>query len=168
MQYTDPKLASMIAIAKAHQQSSLRAFKDVIEQYKEELEHDPVIHRHLQQLYQNLLEKNLLRIVAPFSEVEISHIASLIEMDVATVERKCVNSMCLLTFRLSQMILDKKLHGILDQGNDCLIVFEHQESDVCSVSDTSDHQGVFPAALEVMTHLGSVVDSLYNRASSLR
>jgi 26S proteasome regulatory subunit N6 len=78
----------MRAIARAHQQSSLRSFKDIIEKYKDELEHDPVIHRHLQQLYQNLLEKNLLRIVAPFSEVEISHIANLIEMDVETVERK--------------------------------------------------------------------------------
>lgn len=88
VQYTDPRLAAIRAIAKAHQQSSLRTFKDVIEQYREELEQDAVIHRHLQQLYQNLLEKNLLRIVAPFSEVEISHIASLIEMDVETVERK--------------------------------------------------------------------------------
>lgn len=88
LQYTDSKLDAMRAIAKAHQQSSLRSFKDIIEQYKEELEHDAVIHRHLQQLYQNLLEKNLLRIVAPFSQVEISHIANLIEMDVETVERK--------------------------------------------------------------------------------
>jgi len=146
LQFTDPKLASMRAIAVAHRQSSLRAFKEVIEKYKEELEHDPVIHRHLQQLYQNLLEKNLLRLVAPFSEVEISHIAKLIEMDVETVERK-----------LSQMILDKKLQGILDQGNDCLIVFDEPEND-----------GVYPAALEVMTHLGLVVDSLYNRANNLR
>eukprot|EP01126_Amoeba_proteus_P007885 TRINITY_DN1287_c0_g1_i2.p1 TRINITY_DN1287_c0_g1~~TRINITY_DN1287_c0_g1_i2.p1 ORF type:complete len:427 (+),score=95.70 TRINITY_DN1287_c0_g1_i2:87-1367(+) len=146
LSFTDPKLAAMRAIAKAYQQSSLGTFRDVIEEYREELSRDPVIHRHLQQLYQSLLEKNLLRIVMPFEEVEISHIASLIQLDVGTVEKK-----------LSQMILDKKLKGILDQGNDCLIVFDEEE-----------HDGVYPATLEVISSLGSVVDSLYNRANRLR
>jgi len=146
LQYTDEKLASMRAIAKAHQQSSLRAFQDALNQYKGELEKDPVIHRHLQQLYQNLLQDNLLRLVLPFSQVEIPHIAELIELDVATVEKK-----------LSKMILDKKLNGILDQGNNCLIVFDTLETD-----------GVYQSTLDVLTNLGTVVDSLYNRAAKIQ
>jgi len=55
------------------------------------------------------------------------------------------------------MILDKKLPGILDQGNDCLIVFDDPEPD-----------GTYPAALGTMSHIGTVVESLYSRASKLR
>jgi len=146
LQFADEKLESMMAIAKAYKASSLRQFQETKAKYKEELEKDAVIHRHLEELYQKLLEDNLLRIVSPFSQVEISHVAHLIELDVHQVEKK-----------LSQMILDKKLPGILDQGNDCLIVFDDPEPD-----------GTYPAALETMSHIGIVVDSLYTRASRLR
>jgi len=146
LQFADEKLESMMAIAKAYKAASLRQFQETKAKYKEELERDAVIHRHLEELYQKLLEDNLLRIVSPFSQVEISHVAHLIELDVHQVEKK-----------LSQMILDKKLPGILDQGNDCLIVFDDPEPD-----------GTYPAALDTMSHIGVVVDSLYTRASRLR
>jgi len=146
LQFADEKLESMMAIAKAYKAASLRLFQEIKVKYREELEKDAVIHRHLEQLYQKLLEDNLLRIVSPFSQVEISHVAMLIELDIHQVEKK-----------LSQMILDKKLPGILDQGNDCLIVFDDPEPD-----------GTYPAALGTMSHIGTVVESLYSRASKLR
>jgi len=67
-------------------------------------------------------------------------------LDAQQVERK-----------LGQMILDRVIIGVLDQGAGVLIVFEEGERD----------KG-YDAALETIGKLGSVVDVLYaNQASSL-
>jgi len=54
------------------------------------------------------------------------------------------------------MILDKKLHGILDQGLGILVVFEESQSD-----KTYDH------AVSTVRELSGVVDRLYTKAKRL-
>ncbi|KAK7919378.1 hypothetical protein WMY93_010662 [Mugilogobius chulae] len=114
-------------------------------QYKAELRDDPIINTHLAKLYDNLLEQNLIRVIEPFSRVQIEHISGLIKLSKGDVERK-----------LSQMILDKKFHGILDQGEGVLIIFEEPPVDK-----------TYEAALETIQNMSKVVDSLYNKAKKL-
>lgn len=146
LKYGGRDVDAMKAVAKAYKERSLDAFERNLKEYHEELVEDPIIHSHLSSLNDTLLEQNLVRFIEPFSKVEIEHIGKLIDLEVDVVESK-----------LSQMILDKKLNGILDQGAGCLIVF-----DDLSVPET------YKASLDTMSQMSSVVDSLFDKASGLR
>ncbi|KAJ6982639.1 hypothetical protein NC653_025679 [Populus alba x Populus x berolinensis] len=141
LQYVGPELDAMKAVADAHAKRSLKLFETALRDFKAQLEEDPIVHRHLSSLYDTLLEQNLCRLIEPFSRVEIAHIADLIELPIDHVEKK-----------LSQMILDKKFAGTLDQGAGCLVIFEDLKTDA-----------IYPATLETISNIGKVVDSLYVR-----
>ncbi len=87
----------------------------------------------------------MCRLIEPYSRVEISHIAKLIELPVSAVESK-----------LSQMILDKKFQGILDQGNGCLIVFDDAAPDL-----------IYPPMLETIKNIDKVVDNLVHKSRKI-
>ncbi len=102
--YAGPDLDAMSAVASASAARSLAQLQDALQRYAPQLGADPIVAAHLEQLYETLLERNLGRIIEPFSRVEISHVAHLVSLPAEQVERK-----------LSQMILDKKFAGTLDQ-----------------------------------------------------
>lgn len=53
-----------------------------------ELSDDPIIRNHLAALYDTLLEQNLMRIIEPYSRVDIAHVAELVKQPVRDVEIK--------------------------------------------------------------------------------
>ena len=99
---------SMRAIARAHQNRNLADFEKALRDYKaglnifflivfffeipnfrfKELSSDPTIRSHLAALYDTLLEQNLLRIVEPYSVVEIAYVAEMVGQERQAVEAK--------------------------------------------------------------------------------
>ncbi|KAI9811560.1 MAG: 26S proteasome regulatory subunit rpn6 [Phylliscum demangeonii] len=145
LKYAGKNLEAMKAVACAHADRSLEAYECALSTYRYELGSDAFIRSHLRRLYDAMLEQNLIKVIEPYSTVEIAHVAQLVALDRQQVERK-----------LSQMILDKVIVGVLDQGAGCLIVYDELERDQA-----------FDAALETIDKLGSVIDVLYTNQASL-
>lgn len=59
--------------------------------------------------------------------------------------------------KLSEMILDEVIDGTLDQGRNCLIVFEQQET-----------TELFDNALGTFQNLDGVIDSLYEKTQQFK
>ncbi|CDH52208.1 pci-domain-containing protein [Lichtheimia corymbifera JMRC:FSU:9682] len=145
LRYSGSDIEAMKAVASAHQNRNLQEFETALATYTHELNDDPIIRSQLAALYDTLLEQNLVRIIEPFSRVEISHIANSVKLPTQQVEAK-----------LSQMILDKAFHGILDQGAGCLIVFDEPEEDK-----------TYETAIDTLKQVDKVVSSLYQKAAKL-
>lgn len=132
---------SMRAIARAHKNRNLADFEQALKDYQKELSSDITIRTHLSALYDTLLEQNLLRIVEPYSIVEVEYVAQQVGQGRQAVEQK-----------LSQMILDKVLHGVLDQQRGILLVYDEPAPD-----------NTYSAAIDTLEQVGKVVDSLYTK-----
>ncbi|KAK2866397.1 hypothetical protein Q7C36_002453 [Tachysurus vachellii] len=144
LRYAGRQTDALKCVAQASKNRSLADFEKALKEYTKELRDDPIISTHLAKLYDNLLEQNVIRVIEPFSRVQITHISDLIKLSKGDVERK-----------LSKMILDKKFHGILDQVEGVLIIFE----------DPVDK--TYEAAIGTIQNMSKVVDSLYNKAKKL-
>jgi len=144
--FAGPGVDSMLAVAAASKRRSLHELEAALVKFKSELEDDNLVKRHLKDLTERLLERNLCRIIEPYSRVEIAYVAEVIKLPIKRVETK-----------LSQMILDKKFVGILNQGKGELLVQEPHEEDK-----------TFENGLQVIKNMGDVVTTLFRRAKHLQ
>jgi 26S proteasome regulatory subunit N6 len=141
-------IPELLAVAKAQRNRSLEEFEKVVVSRAKELEQDAVLVHHLKELNERLLEDNLMKLVQPYSRVEIDHIAKLIKLPTSRVLTK-----------LSEMILDGKLLGTLDQGVGVLVVFEKDANDAS--------QGLYSDVLKVIQNTSQILDTLGTKANLL-
>ena len=114
--YYGKEVEALRSIESAVREKSIKILKENIEKNKEYFK-DPVIQYHINNLHNDLLEKNLIKIIKPYSVVEIDFVAKSIGLAFEDVLNK-----------LRQMILDKKINGILDQGRGSLLIYDVETS----------------------------------------
>merc|ERR1712001_364448 len=145
LKYSGADIEAMKLVAQASKNRSLADFQQQSKEFSAELGQDRIVEKHLKSLYQTMLEQNLCRIIEPYSRVQVKFVAEKINLPENQVEKK-----------LSQMILDKKFQGILDQETRVLIIFEATERD-----ETYDN------VIETISAMSKVVDRLYQAAQKL-
>ena len=114
--YLGKEVDALRSIESAVKEKSIRLLKENIDKNQEYFK-DPIIRYHINNLHNDLVEKNLIKIIKPYSVVEIDFVAKSIGLNFLDVLNK-----------LRQMILDKKINGILDQGKGSLIIYDVESS----------------------------------------
>ncbi|KAM0680624.1 26S proteasome regulatory subunit rpn6 [Glugoides intestinalis] len=114
----DPCVQLLCTIAKVCKKRDLNSYKELLSNNTPILEGSAYITRHLMYLYNILLDKNILKIIEPYSHVKVKFIAEKLEIDEEIIEDK-----------LRKMILDKTICGILDHDTQCLVLYDSKEEE---------------------------------------
>lgn len=124
----------LLLIVSACHKRDLCAYNNILCGNKTVIEADAYIYRHLRLLYDILLDKNILKIIEPYSHIKISFIALKLGFSENIIEDK-----------LRKMILDKAINGILDHVSQCLILHgnEPDESHSPLTKDISILRNIF-------------------------
>lgn len=146
IKYHGPELEFLKQVANANKKKNLVEFQRIIENNQDLISKDDIIQSHVKDLYENLLELNLLKVIKPYSKVQLIRVAEHVNIPVNKIQAK-----------LSEMIIDKKINGTLDQGIGCLIVFDEVEQGELYVS-----------ASNMLTNMNSVVDKLFEKVDQLK
>ncbi|SOV82331.1 26S proteasome regulatory subunit RPN6 [Plasmodium sp. gorilla clade G3] len=132
----------LLDISKSYENRSLDIFEKIIKNSLFLINIDKVIYNYLKELYELLLEKNILKIIEAYSCIDLHYIGEKLNLDINKIISK-----------LSEMILDKKLNGTLDQNVGILILYD-------DMPETKMYQNV----LDIINNLTESVDILYEKA----
>ncbi|PIO66760.1 PCI domain protein [Teladorsagia circumcincta] len=136
---------AMKCMAEAFTQRSLSKFNKCLKDYNRELLGDQVVAAHSRELRDNMLEKEITRVIEPYSEIDLSHIVRCVGMNQKQIEKA-----------ISMMLLDKKFFGVIDQHNGTVRVYQTPHKDK-----------TYQKSVELIRALSKTVDAIYSKAGTL-
>ncbi len=141
----DDTSCALLDILQATKEKSLVNLSKSLQQKETALKKDTVIYGQLEALYGQLLEKNILKLLLPYSQIELDRLTKKLQVNAEVVERK-----------LCEMILDQKLKGSIDQDKGVLIILPDEP-----------RGEVFESSLTIIKNLDAAVDVLFERSKKL-
>lgn len=129
-------------ISVCYNNSSVVDFEGLLADYRQVILMEPVLQQEIHRLYEALLERNITRLLQPYSIVEIGFIAQKLCLPQEKVEMK-----------LAEMILDKKLRGTIDQGRQNLVIYDEETKET-----------FYEDVNKTIGHMTEVIDTLYEKA----
>lgn len=136
----------MYKILEANKKKSLVELEKILGEHGQDIKSNPIINSQITLLYENLLEKNILKLTKPYTKVQLSYLSMKLGVNVLRIEKK-----------ISEMILDEKLKGTLDQGIGNLILFREDDLDP-----------MYQKSLNILGNMESVVEVLFEKTKKLR
>jgi 26S proteasome regulatory subunit N6 len=133
-------------ILKAYKMKDLVELSNILKSQQTLIQKDRVLTSQIGYLYDQLLERNILKLIKPYSKVQVEFLSKKLGVDVGDVEKK-----------ICEMILDEKLNGSLDQENGILIIFEEVKLDP-----------IYKDSLEIFENLDQAIDMLFERSKKIR
>ncbi|AIN95208.1 proteasome regulatory non-ATPase subunit 6, putative [Leishmania panamensis] len=165
LEYKGADVDALRGIADAYNKQDTHLFNSILAKCRTEAEEsgagggsdtnllaDEVVRRQVNDMYNTLLERHILKVVSPYNRVQIAYVSSLLKLDAMVVEQK-----------LSQLILDRKLRGIVDQQHRCLILFDDEAAEA-SKPDKDGGEDFYDNAADAAAAADQAPTTLYQDA----
>ncbi|GJQ68197.1 hypothetical protein Trydic_g10749 [Trypoxylus dichotomus] len=107
----DPEILAMTNLVNAYQLNDINEFEKILRQNRETIMDDPFIREHIEDLLRNIRTQVLIKLIRPYTRIQIPHISRELNIDEEDVENLLVSC-----------ILDNTIQGRIDEVNHVLFL----------------------------------------------
>ncbi|CAG8555173.1 12220_t:CDS:10 [Ambispora leptoticha] len=139
----DPQIVAMTNLVSAYQRREIREFEKILRDNRSTIMDDPFIRTYIDDVLKNIRTQVLLRLIKPYTRIEIPFISKQLNIPAQDVEELLVG-----------LVLDNKISGRIDQVNQRLELYRQS-------TDTQRYTAIDKWS----TNVGTLYKTCINRVS---
>lgn len=87
----DPEILAMTNLVNAYQTNDINEFESILKQNRQNIMDDPFIREHIEDLLRNIRTQVLIKLIKPYTRIQIPFISQELNIDVSDVESLLVS-----------------------------------------------------------------------------